>query len=258
MRYFIELAFKGTNFNGWQIQPNAITVQEVLDDRLSKLLRHTISTIGCGRTDTGVHATQFFAHFDLPVPINDISNTIYKLNRMLPTDIRILNLFAVDDSAHARFDAINRTYRYFIDLDKNPFSQEFSTYIHFTPNLEIMNEAARMLLTNYDFASFCKTGGNQKTTICKVTVAEWTQLSSTQIMFEITSDRFLRNMVRAIVGTLLDVGRKKLTLDQFYTIIKASNRCVAGQSVPPNGLYLYSVQYPFYQKNRTFYPATFC
>ncbi len=258
MRYFIELAYKGTNFFGWQSQPNAITIQEVLQNKLSLLLRQPIETTGCGRTDTGVHANQFFAHFDTIAPIIHPAQIVYKLNRMLPDDIVVFNLFEVAEAAHARFDAIERTYRYYIETKKNPFSKSLVTFTPYTPDLNLMNQASKHLTTVEDFGSFCKTGGNNKTNFCKVTKAEWISLDPNRMYFEITADRFLRNMVRAIVGTLLDVGRGKISIEEFKSIVESGQRSVAGQSVSPDGLYLYHIKYPYYHKIQHFSPAFFC
>ena len=242
MRYFIELAFKGTNYCGWQEQPNSVTVQSIINEKLSLLLRQKIETVGAGRTDTGVHALQFFAHFDTITQINDTQDIKNRLNKMLPYDISVFSIFEVNDTAHARFDAVSRTYLYIIETVKNPFNSELVSFINYQLNVDKMNEAAIILLSCSDFKSFCKTGSDNKTTICKVTKAEW-RVEGSLIIFEITADRFLRNMVRAIVGTLIDVGSGKKTVIDFENIIKALDRGFAGQSAEAQGLYLARIEY---------------
>ncbi|MGI6478286.1 MAG: tRNA pseudouridine(38-40) synthase TruA [Salinivirgaceae bacterium] len=245
MRYFIKIAFCGTNYFGWQKQLDAVTVQEVLSERISKLLRSETDIVGAGRTDTGVHALVYYAHFDTVEKIEDCENMVYRLNKMLPNDIVVYDIFSVDSNAHARYDAISRTYHYYIDTQKNPFTEKFMSYRYQPTDFDLMNEAAMYLLQVSDFSSFCKTGSDNKTTICKVTEAQWHQINSSQYFFRITADRFLRNMVRAIVGTLFDVGEKKISLDEFYSIINKRDRCEAGESVEAKGLFLADVRYPF-------------
>ena len=242
MRYFIELAFKGTNYCGWQLQPNAITVQGVIEEKLSILLKQKIEIVGAGRTDTGVHALQYFAHFDIDTTIVDTKNLIYRLNRILPYDISIFSIFEVPENTHARFDATSRTYRYLIETNKNPFNHEFATFIPYKLNLEKMNLAAKILLSHNDFKSFSKTGSDNKTTICKVTQANWS-INNSLTVFEITADRFLRNMVRAIVGTMIDVGKEKISIAEFENIINALDRKCTGESAEAKGLYLYKIEY---------------
>ncbi|PKA82237.1 tRNA pseudouridine38-40 synthase [Ulvibacter sp. MAR_2010_11] len=242
MRYFIEIAYNGKNYHGWQIQPDAVSVQEVLEQTLSTLLRKDIKVTGAGRTDTGVHAKQLFAHFDEEV-IEDIPDLMYRLNSFLPKDISVQHIFEVKKEAHARFDAVSRTYEYIISFKKDPFLDEFSYYIHHKPNVDIMNEAANSLLNYKDFQCFSRSKTDVKTYYCKVQKAIWTERDS-QLIFTIVADRFLRNMVRAVVGTLLEVGFEKISLSQFHEIIESKDRNKAGASAPAHGLYLTEVTYP--------------
>ncbi len=242
MRYFIELAYNGKNYHGWQIQPDAITVQGVLEKALSTLLRKEIQIVGAGRTDAGVHAKQLFAHFDFEV-IEDLSEFQFKLNSFLPKDISIQNIFSVKEDTHARFNAVEREYEYIVSLQKNPFSEDFAHLIHHHPNLELMNEAANELLNYKDFQCFSRSNTDVKTYNCAIKKAFWKEENS-QLIFTISADRFLRNMVRAIVGTLLDVGFEKTSLEEFHEIIKSKNRSKAGTSAPAKGLYLIKVIYP--------------
>ena len=257
MRYFIHMAFRGTNYSGWQIQQNATTVQGVINDRLAKLFRQNIETIGAGRTDSGVHASQFYAHFDIENEILDCPSIVYRLNRMLPSDIVIYDLFRVSDTAHARFDATARTYYYCIETEKNPFNCKLITYRKKIPDLALMQSAALSLIKVSDFKSFCKVGSDNKTTICKVTNAEWSQIGESRIVFRITADRFLRNMVRAVVGTLLEVGEKKISLADFETIINTLDRSRAGESVEPHGLYLSKIDYSYIYQQENIKPIFF-
>jgi tRNA pseudouridine38-40 synthase len=241
-RYFIELAYNGRNYNGWQVQKNAPSVQETLNQGLVTVLNQPINVTGCGRTDTGVHARQFIAHFDFEYAV-DTKLLMEKLNGFLPKDMVIHKIISVSPTAHARFDAISRTYRYYISVKKDPFLGELSYYHYGELDLDQMNRGASLLLVANDFTSFSKVGTQVKTNHCKVTEAFW-QREKDMNVFTITADRFLRNMVRAIVGTLLNVGRHKITLDEFEKIIKTRNRANAGESVPAQGLFLESVQYP--------------
>ncbi len=242
MRYFIELAYNGKKYHGWQNQPDAISVQEVLENALSTLLREKIQVMGAGRTDAGVHAKQLFAHFDLE-SIDSIPNLIFKLNSFLPNDISIQNIFPVKDNAHARFDASERAYEYLISYHKNPFSDDFAHLIHYKPNIDLMNKAANELLNYKDFQCFSRSNSDVKTYYCDIKEAYWKSVNS-QLVFTIKADRFLRNMVRAIVGTLLDVGFEKTSISQFHEIIKSKDRSRAGSSAPAKGLYLTKVEYP--------------
>ncbi len=243
MRYFIELAYKGTNFHGWQIQPNANSVQETIQIGLTTLLGKKIDIIGAGRTDTGVHAHQIFAHFDTIITI-DKKELAYKLNAIIPNSIVINRIFLVPDYSHARFDALSRSYEYHIHLANNPFLLETTWQI---PNRKFdvvkMNKAANALLQHTNFKAFSKSKTDVKTYDCEITEAIWVQTEN-QLVFYITANRFLRNMVRAIVGTLLEVGEGKLTVDDFERIILNQNRSEAGLSVPAKGLFLTSVTYP--------------
>lgn len=225
------------------MQKNASTVQEVLDKTISTLCKENISTIGAGRTDTGVHAKEFYAHFDV---INSIENTadfLYHLNCMLPPEIVVYEILPTKPEAHARFDAISRSYEYVISRKQDPFNLEFSYYMHLKLNLEEMNRAAQHLLGVKDFSSFCKSKTQVNTKICKVTKAKWVEKDD-KLIFYITADRFLRNMVRAIVGTHIEVGLGKVSMDEYKQIIESKNRSAAGYSVPPQGLFLTKIEYP--------------
>ena len=272
-RFFIELSYDGTNYHGWQIQPNAVTVQEVLDKALSTVLRQQIETTGCGRTDTGVHAKEFFAHFDFFEIMDHSPWTIAKnaaamgyglstmdknvaamgyglstmdklksLNALLPNDIAIKNIIPVAAEAHARFDAVLRSYEYHIHFNKDPFKHGYSWLLRDEPDIELMNQAARIMMEYTDFSCFSKSNTQVKTNNCKISYAEWVKTDS-GIIFHISADRFLRNMVRAIVGTLLQVGRKEIEPWEVKLIIQSKNRSNAGTSVPACGLYLTEVKY---------------
>jgi tRNA pseudouridine38-40 synthase len=245
-RYFIELAYNGRNYHGWQIQPNAISVQETLQKAINTLCKQEVKLIGCGRTDTGVHAKEFFAHINLDLAAVKLSpmQLSYKLNRFLQQDIAIRRIFEANQEAHSRFHALSRTYEYRLRLTKSPFDREI-TYLSNYPNLDFekMNLAAARLFNYHDFSSFSKTGTDVKTNNCKIMYAKWEKEGDVWI-FRIQADRFLRNMVRAIVGTLLEVGREKISLDDFESIIKSKNRNNAGWSVPAEGLALVKIEYP--------------
>lgn len=244
-RYFIHLSYKGTHYHGWQIQPGAITVQEILNKGLSTLLREEIYCIGAGRTDTGVHAPYFFAHFDSETPDLDKNQKfVYKINCILPRDIAVYQVIAVSPDAHARFDATSRTYLYRISRVKNPFTTEFT--MHFTKDLDIenMNRAAEILKEYTDFTSFSKLHTDVKTNNCKITEATW-EVRGTELQFTISADRFLRNMVRSIVGTLIDIGLEKMPVTEIRTIIEKKNRSEAGTSVDACGLHLVKIDYPY-------------
>ncbi len=242
MRYFLEIAYNGKNYFGWQNQPDAISVQETIEKALTTLLREKIEITGAGRTDAGVHAKQIFAHFDFK---EDLTKTdlVFKLNSLLPKDIAINSLYEVNENAHARFDALHRTYEYRVALSKDPFSIGYTHTVHRAPNMVLMNEAAKILLSYKDFQCFSKTKTDVKTYNCSIQFAEWTA-NDKELLFTIKADRFLRNMVRAIVGTLLDVGYNKINLEEFHNIIKSKNRSNAGTSVPAEGLYLVKIEYP--------------
>ena len=242
MRYFIEFSYFGKAYHGWQRQPNAISVQQVLEEALSTLLRTTISMVGAGRTDTGVHARQMFAHFDTDT-IADTGDLVHRLNSFLPSDISIRSIFEVKPDAHARFDALQRSYAYWVVQEKNPFYQDTAHYVHLPLDLKSMNESASFLLEHDDFECFSKSNTDVKTFICNVKEAVWVQ-ENEKLVFKITADRFLRNMVRAIVGTLLDVGLGKIEVGQMHDILASKKRSEAGVSVPAKGLYLTEVLYP--------------
>lgn len=242
MRYFVWFSYDGTAYHGWQIQPNGNSVQEELQRALSTLLREEISVTGAGRTDAGVHARQMVAHFDFSEAIG-LEQLAYKLNRILPCDIAVDRVELVDDDMHARFSATSRTYHYYIHTKKDPFSRPYSTELHYELDFDKMNEAGRILMTYDDFGAFCKSHSDVKTTLCRVTKAEWVPTSETSWYFEITANRFLRNMVRAVVGTLIDVGRGRLTLDDFRKVIEGKRRTEAGESMPANALFLENIRY---------------
>ena len=241
-RYFIYLAYDGTNYHGWQIQPNGISVQECLMNALSTFLRREIEVIGAGRTDAGVHASLMVAHFDSD-ELLDTTSVTDKLNRLLPPDISIYRVCRVRPDTHARFDATARTYKYYVTTSKYPFNRQYRWRLYNQLNYERMNEAARILFEYNDFTSFSKLHTDVKTNNCHIQHAGWTQEGDIWV-FTIRADRFLRNMVRAIVGTLLEVGRGRLTIDGFRNVIEAKDRCKAGTSVPGHALFLVDVTYP--------------
>lgn len=243
-RYFIYLSYDGTRYHGWQIQPNGISVQEEIQKALSTLLRMDMEIVGAGRTDAGVHARVMAAHFDTDKTV-DCQNLAYKLNRLLPKDISVSKVMPVANDMHARFSAVRRTYHYYIHLHKNPFRRHYSCELHYNLDFPLMNRAAAMLMDYDDFAAFCKVHTDVKTTICKVYEARWIDDGDGCWHFIISADRFLRNMVRAVVGTLVDVGRHKITLEQFRNIVEGKNRSNAGESMPGNALFLENVEYVF-------------
>lgn len=243
-RYFIYLAYDGTNYHGWQIQPNGISVQECLMKALATFLRREIEVIGAGRTDAGVHATLMVAHFDFEGDALDVELVADKLNRLLPPDISVYQVRRVKSDAHARFDATARTYKYYITTSKNPFNRQYRCRIHGNLDFKRMNEAAQELFDYSDFTSFSKLHTDVRTNICRITMAEWTQVDEATWVFTIRADRFLRNMVRAIVGTLLEVGRGKMTVQDFKQVIELQNRGKAGTSAPGQALFLVNVEYP--------------
>lgn len=242
-RYFIELAYKGTDFHGWQVQPNADSVQKHLENALSIINREHIAVTGAGRTDTGVHAEYFVAHFDSLNLNLDQPDFVHKLNSFLNKDTVIFSIIKVSPEAHARFSAISRTYQYRMNLRKDPFVQETSWYFFRQPDIRLMNEASRILFEFTDFSSFSKLHTDVKTNNCQIYQAEWTQ-SGTDIVFTVKADRFLRNMVRALVGTILDVGLGKTDFAEFRKIIEKKDRGAAGLSVPAHGLLLTDIGYP--------------
>lgn len=281
MRYFLKLAYNGTNYFGWQMQANAVTVQEVLTKALSLLLKEEINLMGAGRTDTGVHARGFYAHFDTQTyfdterkdkPLNPLNGTfenadnqffpsgaegdylkiqhvskdnfLKRINSFLPGDIVIYDIIPVKNTAHARFDAISRTYHYYVLTKKDPFLDKFAHRVFQALDVEKMNACCEKLTHYTDFTSFSKVHTQTFTNNCKIALAQWKEEKDGLLVFEITADRFLRNMVRAIVGTLLDVGKGKLSVDDFCAIIEQKNRCSAGVSVPAHALFLEKVIYP--------------
>jgi len=244
-RYFIELSYDGTPYHGWQTQPNGITVQACLDQALSTYFRQDITSLGCGRTDAGVHASQFFAHFDVQdLPLQTVVNAIGGLNSLLPYTIAIKRIFEVAPDAHARFDATAREYQYHIHFDKDPFKIDRSWLFKGKLDVAKMNEAAQLLLGFTDFSCFSKSKTQTFTNNCKITAAGFEQ-DNDGLLFTIKADRFLRNMVRAIVGTLILVGKNDIDVDAVREIIASKNRSNAGQSVPACGLYLTKIEYPY-------------
>ncbi len=243
VRYFVNLSYLGTPFHGWQLQPNAISVQETLEEAFSRILKSPIKITGAGRTDTGVHARLMVAHFDAIIPANTSNNLVHLLNQYLSSDIAIHSITPVKDDAHARFDAISRTYEYHISTHKNPFNNGLSYLFKYNLDLDRMNEAAERIKEFKDFEAFSKTNTDVKTFFCDIKYAHW-ELMNHNYIFTITANRFLRNMVRAIVGTLLDVGLHKTSLKELELIIESKERSKAGFSVPAHGLYLTDIQYP--------------
>ena len=242
-RYFLKLAYNGTTYHGWQYQPNALTVQQLLENALSMFLHDTIALIGCGRTDTGVHARIFYAHFNTETTFDE-SLLIKRLNNFLHNDIFIYDCYKVPSTLHARFSATYRTYHYYITTRKDPFQQEFTCPIYRPLDFDLMNQAATILMQYTDFTSFSKTKTDTKTNNCTITQALWQQTDNPHIwVFKITANRFLRNMVRAVVGTLLEVGYGKITLEQFQNIIEARDRQQAATSAPAAALFLWDVGY---------------
>ena len=243
-RYFIQLSYKGTHYHGWQIQPNAKSVQEIINNALTTLFRYEIKTTGAGRTDTGVHARMFVAHFDFAETLDKSKDKILRsLNAILPEDIAVTDLYEVIPDAHARFSAIERTYEYTLLQRKDPFQVELGWFYPYNLNMEQMNKAGELLLNYSDFTCFSKLHSDVKTNICNLVHARWTN-EPDKLIFRITADRFLRNMVRAIVGTMIDVGRGRNNLENVKMIIESKNRRNAGVSVPACGLVLTNIKYP--------------
>ena len=243
VRYFIEIAYKGTNYHGWQFQPNAVTVQELINKAFSLILKKTINVVGAGRTDAGVHAEQLYAHLDLEEQFN-IDEITYKLNSLLPNDIVILHILKVTDDAHARFNAESRSYQYRIYFGKNPFLTDTTwQIINKKLNVDLMNEAAEILLTYTNFKCFSRSNTDVKTYNCDIMQAKWI-VKNDELHFVIKADRFLRNMVRAIVGTMINIGIGKMGVEELHDIIDSKSRSEAGYSVPAQALYLIEVEYP--------------
>ncbi len=242
-RYFLHFSYDGGAYHGWQIQPNNVTVQEVMTERMSRIFGEGFSLTGAGRTDAGVHASQMVAHFDVEQPISDCKAMLDKLNSLFPADISVSALYEVKPDAHARFDALSRRYQYHFALSKNPYLRHYSARLYSCPDVEAMNQAAAALFDYIDFTSFSKLHTDVKTNDCRIMEAHW-ELKGEELIFTIKADRFLRNMVRAIVGTMLEVGRHKIKVEDFRQIIESKDRCAAGTSAPPQGLFLTAVEYP--------------
>lgn len=242
VRYFLNMAYNGSNFHGWQTQPNARTVQEELEKCLTKILRQPTAVTGAGRTDTGVHARQMYAHFDAP-EIPDKKRFLQSLNFMMGKEVAIYDILPVQAKAHARFDALQRQYCYYLHRRKDPFLQQLSLHFYGAMDIDAMNKAAGELLRYEDFSSFCKSHAQSHTNLCTITEAHWREQGH-QLIFTVSANRFLRNMVRALVGTLLEVGQGKIEVARFKEIIELKNRSLAGQSAPAHGLYLEKITYP--------------
>ncbi len=244
MRYFIRLAYNGAEYHGWQVQPSDISVQETIEEALSRVLRVPISIVGAGRTDASVNAATMYAHFDVEQPIASCDRLTHSLNSLLPRDIAIHSIFPVHDDAHARFDATSRTYKYFVHTAKSPFLHPLSWYCRWDLDYDLMNQAAERMMHYRDFTSFSKLHTDVKTNDCIITHARW-EREGDQWVFTVTANRFLRNMVRAIVGTLVEVGTHRITVEQFCDIIEKKDRCKAGMSMPGHALFLWDVTYPY-------------
>ena len=241
-RYFIKLAYNGSGFHGWQVQDNANSVQGEITDKLKLLLKTDLHIVGCGRTDTGVHANEFFTHFDTEITIDNTNNLVFKLNSFLSEEIIIFDIYEVEADFHSRFSATKRTYKYYVSQKKNPFKNNLSYYFHHALNVAEMNKACSYLFDYEDFTSFSKLHTQTATNNCKIENAEWIE-EDEMLVFTISADRFLRNMVRAIVGTIIEIGRGKLKAEDIKTIIEAKDRSKAGYSVPAQGLFLHRVEY---------------
>jgi tRNA pseudouridine38-40 synthase len=240
-RFFLEFSYAGTAYHGWQRQPNALSVQEVMEEALALLLKQQTPLTAAGRTDTGVHAKQMFAHFDADT--TDLEQLIFRLNQFLPNDIAVIRIREVKPRAHARFDALSRTYEYHLNNFKSPFVQDMSYGLYQPLDVEQMNKAASILLEYEDFECFSKAHTDVKTFLCTISKAVW-EKSETGLVFTITANRFLRNMVRAIVGTLIEIGLGKKNIQEMHTVIESKNRSLAGYSVPAEGLFLTHIEYP--------------
>jgi len=248
-RYFIKLAYNGANYHGWQIQENALTVQEVITKAVRLIWNKEFKMIGCGRTDTGVNASEFYAHFDLEAEKSqeELNEMGQRLNRYLPDDIVILSIFPVPAHLHSRYDAVSRTYEYHIHTHKDPFLNHTSWFLHHQLDIDLMNRGGEIVQEYDDFTSFSKANVKRKTNLCTISNAKW-ERDGHRLIFRITANRFLHDMVRAIVGTLVDLGQHKITIEDLRLIIESKNRCNAGESVPAKGLFLTRVEYPGFQK----------
>lgn len=246
MRYFLRFAYDGTAFHGSQRQPNGVTVQETMEQALALIFREEVQLTFAGRTDAGVHAREMYAHFDIgdEAMKKERERLVFRLNGILPDSIAIFDIYPVKENAHARFDAVRRTYEYHIIDHKDPFLCKQATRVRPGLDFAAMNESAKLLIGKQDFASFCRTNTDVKTTICDLKQAEWKELDNGHAVFTISADRFLRNMVRAVVGTLFEIGRGKMTKEQFAEVITQHNRCAAGDSAPAEGLFLTHIEYP--------------
>ncbi len=245
MRYFLDLSYLGARFHGWQVQPGVVTVQSTIEDALARLCRQPVAIVGAGRTDAGVNARRMVAHLDLPQAVEPSERFLHSLNALCGPDIAIHSMRPVADDAHARFDAIERSYRYFVHTAKDPFCGPLSWQAPPMLDFEAMSHAAQSLIGRRDFTSFSKLHTDVKTNICDLRSARWVQTDATHWYFEIVADRFLRNMVRAVVGTLVNVGRGKITVPQVVDILEARDRCAAGESMPGTPLFLWDVKYPY-------------
>ena len=241
-RYFIYFCYDGTRYHGWQIQPNGDTVQEELQHALATILRRDVALTGAGRTDTGVHAREMVAHWDSETVV-DTGQLTYRLNCILPHDIGVDRIEPVDKAMHARFSAKKRCYHYYIHTSKNPFLYPYSCELHYALDFDAMNEAAAYLLHVDDFGAFCKSHADVKTTLCKVAEARWIQVGRAEWCFSISADRFLRNMVRAVVGTLIEVGRHRMSISDFNEVVNSRKRTEAGESMPAKALFLEQIEY---------------
>ena len=246
MRYCIIFAYDGTAYHGWQLQPNAPTVQQELEKALCIVLRTTVGVVGAGRTDTGVHARMMACHFDYDGDNIDCPHLAFKLNCLLPPDIAVSKVKAVAPDWHARFSALTRTYHYYIITRKDAFRHPYALRLYFPLDIERMNEAANLLLSHKDFGCFCKSHSDNKTNLCTVSEARWMTTEDSMLVFRITANRFLRNMVRAVVGTLIEVGKGKMSIDEFQQVLLSGKRTEAGESVPAKGLFLEHIEYPHF------------